>query len=98
MKQTREDNHLIYLSKKNDNPYLLTAQQSSSRITHTRGIRTQVPFFGALSVFVSGASIFFPSLCARLRFKGGSLSPPNRGNSAEDLKATLSKVKKYNIE
>ena len=90
----REDNPLIYLTAH-------TCEQHNSQASgsHTRGIRTQVPFFGALSVFISGASIFFPSLCARLRFNGGSLSPPtNRGNSAEDFKATLSKVKKYNIE
>lgn len=98
-KQTWEDNNLIHLSKKNDKPCLLPSQQTSIRITHTKRIGTQVPFFGVLSVLASGASIFFPSLCARLRFNGGSLSPPtNRGNSASDFKSTFSKVKKYNIE
>lgn len=40
-------------------------------------IITEVPFFGVLSV--SEASTFFPSLCARLRFNGGSPSPPTEG-------------------
>lgn len=48
---------------------------------HDQCIRTKVPFFGALSVFVSVASTFFPNLCARLRFNGGSLSPPTNGEN-----------------
>lgn len=65
------------------NHYLLVLQETSVMITHTQHIRKKLPFFGALSVLVSVASTFFPNLCARLRFNGGSLSPPtNRENVA----------------
>lgn len=54
------------------------------------------PLFGALSAFVSGASILFPSLWARLRFKGGPLSPPtNRRKLVLRFQVHLDKAKKH---